>query len=204
MNGMSLIRPLSPRNALTWSWLLVWSLVAFIWAFAEAVWFFIMVDVLISLAVMRFGVLRAMVPTLAALIGALLGGIVLYQWAQVNPETVRAFILTVPGITEELLRTVSVDMADEPLGALFLGGLTGVPFKIFAATAYEAGIAPLQEFLQPASMARLSRFVAVVAVSGVLRFLLYTRLRRVGLMRLTLFIWVVFYAWFGYVFWNIV
>ena len=53
-------------------------------------------------------------------------------------------------------------------------------------------------------MARLSRFVAVVAVSGVLRFLLYTRLRRVGLMRLTLFIWVVFYAWFGYVFWNIV
>ena len=56
MIGMSLFRPLSPRSALTWSWLLVWSLVAFIWAFAEAVWFFIMVDVLISLAVMRFGV----------------------------------------------------------------------------------------------------------------------------------------------------
>lgn len=201
---MSLFRPLSPRSALTWSWLLVWSLVAFIWAFAEAVWFFIMVDVLISLAVMRFGVLRAMVPTLAALIGALLGGIVLYEWAQVNPDTVRTFILTVPGITGELLRSASVDMADEPLGALLFGGFTGVPFKIFAATAYEAGIAPLQAFLQPAAVARLSRFIAVVAVSGVLRFLLYTRLRRVGLMRLTLFIWVVFYAWFGYVFWNIV
>nr|WP_306269264.1 hypothetical protein [Pararhizobium sp. IMCC3301] len=204
MIGMPLIRPLSPRDALTWSWLLVWSLVAFIWAFAEAVWFFIMVDVLISLAVMRFGVLRAMVPTLAALIGALLGGIVLYEWARVNPETVRTFILTVPGISEELLRTVSVDMADEPLSALFFGGFTGVPFKIFAATAYEASIAPLQAFLQPAAIARLSRFIAIVAVSGALRYLLYTRLRRVGLMRLALFIWVVFYAWFGYVFWNIV
>lgn len=204
MIGMSLLSPMSPRNALTWSWLLVWSLVGFIWGFAEALWFFIMVDVLISLAVMRFGVVKAMVPAFAALIGTMLGGIVLYKLSQVNPEFVRSFILTVPGITEELLRYASTDMKAEPMGALLFGGFTGVPFKIFSATAFEAGIAPLLAFLEPATVARFSRIVVVLALSGLLRSFLYARLRRVGLMRLTLFIWVIFYAWFGYVFWDIV
>ncbi|MEH6725468.1 MAG: hypothetical protein V7703_04855 [Hyphomicrobiales bacterium] len=204
MVRLSVLGPMSPRNALTWSWLLVWSLVAFIWGFAEALWFFIMVDVVISLAVMRFGVVKAMIPAFTALIGTMLGGIVLYELSQVNPEFVRSFILTVPGITEDLLRYASTDMADDPMGALLFGGFTGVPFKIFSATAYEAGIAPTLAFLEPATIARFSRILVVLALSGLLRSFLYARLRRVGLMRLTLFIWVLFYAWFGYVFWDIV
>lgn len=204
MAGFFALSRMSPRNALTLSWLLVWSLVAFIWAFAEAIWFFIIVDVLVSLAIMRFGVVKAMLPAFAAFAGSLLGGIVLYKWAQVNPETVKELLLTVPGITEELLRTTTVDMADEATEALVLGGFTGVPFKLFAAIAFEAGISPLTAFLEPAAIARFARLIVVFAVFGLLRSLLYNKLRRVGLIRLTLFLWVLFYAWFGYVFWNIV
>lgn len=204
MAGFFALSRMSPRNALTLSWLLVWSLVAFIWAFAEAIWFFIIVDVLVSLAIMRFGVVKAMMPAFAAFVGSLIGGVVLYKWAQVNPETVKELLLTVPGITEELLRTTTVDMADEATEALVLGGFTGVPFKLFAAIAFEAGISPLAAFLEPAAIARFARLIVVFAVFGLLRSLLYNKLRRVGLIRLTLFLWVLFYAWFGYVFWNIV
>ena len=196
--------PMSPRNALTWSWLLVWSLVAFIWAFAEAIWFFIIVDVLISLAVMRFGVLRAMVPAFAALLGSLLGGIVLYKWAMVNPETVRELMLTVPGVPDELLSNAAGYVVVDPLQAMVVGGFTGIPLKVFAATSGNAGLTPVLEFVEPAAVARFCRFAVVLALSGALRSMLYSKLRRVGLIRLTLFIWVVFYAWFGYVFWNLV
>ncbi|PCJ94331.1 MAG: hypothetical protein COA52_05610, partial [Hyphomicrobiales bacterium] len=112
---------LSARDALTWSWLLIWSLVAFIWSFAESVWFFIIVDVLLSLAVMRFGFLRAMLPALAALAGSLLGGTILYYWGELNPKTVKLLMLTVPGIDTDLFKQTALDMADVPLKSMLVG-----------------------------------------------------------------------------------
>ena len=194
---------LSARDALTWSWLLIWSLVAFIWSFAESVWFFIIVDVLLSLAVMRFGFLRAMLPALAALAGSLLGGTILYYWGELNPKTVKLLMLTVPGIDTDLFQQTALDMADVPLKSMLVGGFTGIPFKLFASVAYES-VTPLAAFLKIAIIARTARFAAVLGIAVLLRALLYKRLRRVGLIRLTLFLWVIFYAWYGYVFWNIV
>ena len=194
---------LSARDALTWSWLLIWSLVAFIWSFAESVWFFIIVDVLLSLAVMRFGFLRAMLPALAALAGSLLGGTILYYWGELNPKTVKLLMLTVPGIDADLFKQTAYDMADVPLKSMLVGGFTGIPFKLFASVAYES-VTPLAAFLKIAIIARTARFAAVLGIAVLLRALLYKRLRRVGLIRLTLFLWVIFYAWYGYVFWNIV
>ncbi len=199
----SLFGRMSAREALTWSWLLIWALIAFIWSFAESVWFFIIVDVLLSLAVMRFGFARALLPAIAALLGSLMGGAILYYWGAINPQTVKSLMLTVPGVDEALIQHTAENVSDMPLKSMLLGGFTGTPFKLFAAVAYES-VTPIAEFLKIAILARTARFAAVLGLAFFLRALLYKQLRRVGLIRLTLFLWVIFYAWYGYVFWNLV
>lgn len=201
------IKPMTPRATLTLSWLLVWTLVAFIWSFAEAIWFFIIVDVLLTLAVMRFGFWRALLPALGALIGAMAGAIALYFWAELNPLTVQRLILSAPGVSTEMVARISYDLANEPdfmsvARTMIWGGFTGDPLKVFASTAYGAGLTPLTAFLLPAALARATRFAVILCLAGLIRAVLFKRLRRVGLIRLTLFIWVVFYLWFGYVFWD--
>src|SRR5690242_8566641 len=70
---------------------------AFAWGFAEALFFFIVPDVLLT--VMAARALRcAMKATVAALAGALLGGALMVVLAHARPDTTRAFLLHIPGI----------------------------------------------------------------------------------------------------------
>ena len=127
---------------------------------------------------------------------------------EANPDTVRNLVLSAPGVNTEMIVRVGINLANQPdqmsiIKTLIIGGFTGDPLKVFASLAYEAEITPLASFLVPAFIARIARFAAVLAIAATIRAILFKRLRRVGLIRLTLFIWVAFYLWFGYVFWDV-
>src|SRR5438270_13950747 len=70
---------------------------AFIWGLGEATFFFIVPDVLLTLIATR-SLRSAIKATIAALAGALIGGVVMVAFAHTWPETARAFLLHIPGI----------------------------------------------------------------------------------------------------------
>src|SRR6185369_10685978 len=107
------------------------SAAAFTWALAEATWFFIVPDVLLTLVACR-SIRGALKAGLAAIGGALLGGFILWAAGRVSPETSREWITRVPGIHPVQVERVRAELADHGLGALLLGPTRGVPYKIYA------------------------------------------------------------------------
>src|SRR4051812_21124803 len=86
--GFSLDRFLANRAA-------VW--LAFAWGIAEASFFFIVPDVLLTLIACR-ALKPALKATLAALAGALIGGVLMYALGMRSPDEATAFLDYVPAI----------------------------------------------------------------------------------------------------------
>src|SRR4029079_3151630 len=71
--------------------------VAFAWGIAEASFFFIVPDLLLTLIACR-AFKPALKATLAALSGALVGGVAMYAFGMRAPDEARAFLDYVPAI----------------------------------------------------------------------------------------------------------
>ena len=177
-------------------WLL--NLITAIWSFAEATLFFVVVDVLLSFAVVTGGWRSAGQAALWAVAGALGGGAVMYLWAVNDPQASLAAVGQVPYIGPAMIAEVRGALRDDGLFAVVLAGVTGVPYKIFAVTAPAAGIG-LAPFLAVSVGARLGRFLLAVTlatfINACLEPFLGRRLRLLAMLGL----WVVFYAiYWGY------
>lgn len=172
-------------------------LLAFAWGLAEATLFFIIPDVLLTwLALTR--------PRLAwracgfALAGALAGGALMFAGGNADPTAARAALDAVPAVSAAAVDEVGVELRQHGLGAVFLGPLTGKPYKIYAVEAAAGGVG-LLPFLLVSVPARGLRFAfAVAAVAGLLRL---PRLRHLSVAwrrGLHLAWWVAVYAaYFG-------
>lgn len=134
-------------------------LIAVIWGFAEATLFFIVPDVLMS-AVALQDLRRALVVCVWALLGALLGGLLMYLWGAADHQAATAVVDRVPAISSELLDGVGQSLSEHGLIAVLFGPLFGIPYKAFAINASAAGV-PLLSFMLISIPARLIRFVLV-------------------------------------------
>ena len=146
------------------------SSVALLWGFAEASFFFIVPDVLLSWYAIS-SLKRALLASLFALIGALFGGAVVWLWALNDPDTIRSFFVLIPAINEAMMVDVRTQLSETGVFALFMGPLLGVPYKLYALEAANLGIG-LATFLSVSIPARLIRFVAVTVFIGVIGQLL--------------------------------
>lgn len=162
---------------------------AFLWGFAEATVFFIVPDVLLTFLALR-GMRRALVASLVALAGALLGGAAMYFWGGSSPEDARAVLVHVPGIHEPLVEAVRSRLDAQGLGAVLLGPLLGTPYKIYAVE-WAARGGSMLGFLLISIPARYVRFLLSVLVIGALR-------KWVRPMHLAL-AWLAFYVFY---FWR--
>lgn len=171
-------------------------LLAFGWGFAEATLFFIVADVVISVAAARHGWRVGLYAALAAAAGATLGGVCLAGWAMHSPETALAWVENVPAISPGMVTDLRSSIEDQStlglLTVLIKASVTGVPYKIAAVTATGVSI-PMWLLALITPVVRLPRFVAA-AVGGAL-------LRRwtpslSGRARLSVVVvgWVLFYA----------
>lgn len=168
---------------------------AFSWGLLEAVTLFIVPDTWITrqaLISRRAGLIAAS----WALVGAMIGGTALYLVAARYHAEILAFYDWLPGIGPTLTAKAASELQDKGLWALFMGGYTGTPFKLFAAQANSAGIG-LLAFAGAAVLSRGSRFVlASLFASLVGKAAKRANISLRAVLCLHAIAWAVFYAWY--------
>jgi len=169
---------------------------AFAWGFAEAIFFFIVPDVLLTMIATR-SLRSAIKATIAALAGALVGGGLLTAFAHGSPDAGRALLLHIPGINAHLLERVMGQVDERGLLAVLLGPLKGIPYKIYAVEWGRRG-GGLFAFLLISIPARWVRFALVAVIARAVARLIEPLTRhRAGIEGLVLaIIWTAFYIFY--------
>lgn len=170
-----------------------------LWSLAEATIFFIVPDVLLTGLIasdradtrrqLIFGTLRV----IACVLGAVLGGWLLYEMAAADPQAARRLVLSVPFVGEPLMDRAEAMFPSGGLNAMVIGSLTGVPYKLFVVLAGEHHM-PLSGFLLASVPARAVRFVIASAVAILLRLTLARRWPLGWRLGLVAAVWIVVYA----------
>ena len=180
-----------------------WSIIiAFIWGFAEATVFFIVPDVYMGFVAL-FNWRRGLSSAIAALVGAMLGGSVMYILAMNNPSGINSFLAHIPLIDMELVNDVANQTQASGLAAVLTGPVRGTPYKIYAAQAGEQAL-PFLSFVLMTIPARLERFIPLVLVLGGIGKWFesfcrrYTKLVMSGYILMWLLIYFVFIYYFKF------
>jgi membrane protein YqaA with SNARE-associated domain len=166
---------------------------ALLWGFAEAVVFFVVPDVLLTLIAQRRGFRAAAIATAFAVLGACLGGALMWRLGRDHQAAVVALLDWLPAISPRMIADAGPVLALEPFHALLDGAFSGVPYKVFAALAANAGIS-LAPFLLITIPARAARFLLASAATALLdRLLARWIAKRIRTLLLAGF-WVLFYV----------
>ncbi len=153
-----------------------WELAAaMLLGFAGATFFFLLPEVLVTFVAMQKRRLRAaLIISLAAATGAVLGGWMMYSWgAGASARVVTAFMDALPGVSREMVGEAFNALRLQGAAALFGAPLQGAPYKVYAAVAAQAGV-PIGAFLLYSAAAFLLRFLS----GGVTAYLLAVLWRR--------------------------
>jgi len=167
------------------------------WGFAEAVLWFIIPDVYISLVGVRHGLRAALRLTAIAVVGAILGGIVTYQWGVLSPDTAQAAMVRLPGVDTAMVEEVSANVSSAGSIALLEGPTRAEPYKLYALAAGEhrTGVIELALWTIPGRAIRFlisSLIAAAVGVAG----------RRFLNQRAAVALWAVFWVLAYFVVWT--
>lgn len=166
-----------------------------LWAFAEAILFFIVADVPISVVAVKKGFRAAAIASVAAALAASAGGLVVYLWAASEPAGAARTIAALPAIDATLIETASEAFRDGGYPAMLHGSLTGIPYKLYALAAGTEG-RPLLPFLLLSPLIRLPRFLLVSALVAGLSRLLSRRLPLRARLAILGGCWALFYAFY--------
>ncbi len=170
--------------------------VSFLWGFLEATCFFLVVDIYLSFFVIK-NFTRSIKLSIVAMLGAVLGGVLIYLWSDTHAATFAAFYLNLPGIHQNLISMVQNQLHHYQNWALFLGGISGQPYKLYALYATEADIG-LLSFIMTSIAARLLRFLLTIAIVKIAIKLLERKLKTKMLYIVLSVFWVVFYSFYFY------
>ncbi|HLO18342.1 MAG TPA: hypothetical protein VK206_26150 [Anaerolineales bacterium] len=139
-------------------------IIGFLWGFAEGTVFFIVPDVYLGLVAL-FNWRRGLWAMVAAVIGALFGGSVMYELAMRDLSGVNSFLTRIPLINAEMIADIANKMQVDGLITMINGPLRGVPYKIYAVQAGGQSL-PFLTFLLMTILARLERLMPVTLLAG--------------------------------------
>lgn len=179
---------------------MVLGVLGFVWGFAEATLFFVVADVIISLAGLLRGWRAGLATALWSTLGAVLGGGVLHRWADRSPDAALGAVERVPAVSPEMIADLHEQMRTGVqresqtglLAVLMRASTRGVPYKIAAASAPGLGIS-LRRFIWITPPARFPRFMAAAAGGAILAKV--ARPQR-GAVTALIGFWCIFYTWF--------
>lgn len=166
-----------------------------LWAFAEAILFFLVADVPISFVAVRYGVRKGVVAALIAAVAATVGGAVTWLWAARDPAGATAMMAALPAIDAALIAETRAAFAADGRSAMFWGSLSGVPYKLYALAAGSGGMA-LALFLLASLLVRLPRFLFAALGAAALSRLLSRWLSLRARLAILAGFWLLFYAWY--------
>lgn len=173
------------------------SAACFTWGLAEATFFFLVPDVLLSWVALDQP-RAAWQGCWRALAGALVGGTAMYLWGSVDVQAALTLLEGIPAISRAMCDEVAQALQTDGLLAMILGPIQGTPYKVFAV---QAGAAHLGwfDFLVLSVPARVVRFALVTGLAVISCRLVpwaSLRLRRTA----HLILWGVFYSWYFWTF----
>jgi len=167
--------------------------VAGVWAFAEAILWFIVPDVWIGL-VGLFAPRRVPVSVAAIILGAMAGAAVLAVLTTVAPAGVGGLLTGIPGIRPDDLATVRSELESQGLPAFLGGAFQGNPVKLYVHEATLLGFGPPAIlFVALNRVVRVGLFGLVMAAIGIIARRLIRRIPRVALATYV-GSWTVFYV----------
>jgi membrane protein DedA with SNARE-associated domain len=169
-------------------------LAAFGWGLAEATLFFIVPDVLLTAIGCR-SIRAGFKATGFTILGALLGGLIMYLAAGVSPVTSQTVLTYVPAIHPRLIEDVRSQLSERGIMAVLFGPAEGVPYKIYAVEwGVRHGNLPL--FLLISIPAREIRFLFSILLAGGISRVIAPWTKRCARKEITILalFWVVFYV----------
>ena len=119
----------------------------------------------------------------------------MYLWSESDPAAARAAVEAVPAISAEMINRAHDAMRGDWFGATMLGPLSSTPFKVYAITAPQTGVA-LWAFALASVAARLPRFLIVSIGVALIGRALRPRLSERQLLWVLAGAWLLFYAVF--------
>ena len=173
-----------------------WGLWAgFVWGFAEATLFFIVPDVLLTfMALYSF---RQSVKVLACiLLGALVGGTLMFYVGQHSPYQSKAVVLRVPFVSPVMFDKTHQSFERNGIWALTKGPASGIPYKVYCVQA--SHYSGWHLFLVASVLARMERFALFWAIAGLLGLVFRKSIRRQPTITAAVHacIWILGYAWY--------
>jgi membrane protein YqaA with SNARE-associated domain len=167
--------------------------IAFFWGLAEGTFFFVIPDVFLSL-VGALDLRSTWKHVVCAVIGATLGGAILFQWARQSPAAAHTTVEHVPFVRESMFARVNQGLRSDGLLDVAVGSVSGIPYKLYAVEAPRYFSATT--FLLATPPARGLRFCITWYVFGaVAGWLRKTRgLRTASLLKIHAGVWFAVYA----------
>lgn len=166
---------------------------ALVWGLAEAMLFFLVPDVLLTVIAQRRGFRMAAVAACFAVAGACLGGALMWRLGRDHQDAMVALLDWVPAVSLAMIARAGPAVSEAPLQALIAGAFSGVPYKVFAAVAANAGVS-LSGFLLITIPARATRFLLSAAAATLADRIASRWLARRTRTRLLILAWTVFYV----------
>lgn len=166
-------------------------ILACIWGFAEATFFFIIPDVILTfIAISGFSV--GLHASLLALAGALIGGVVMYNFSKKNFKQAYNFVHRIPAVGEKMLLDVENSLSDKGVVALITGPIRGIPYKAFAIFSPMIGVRfPI--FLLASIPARFTRFFLTAMIAWFLANVLFDTLPTWVKYSVWAIVWIIVY-----------
>jgi len=173
-------------------------LIAFLWGFFEATFFFIVPDVYFCFIAL-FSPLCGITLCLVSVLGSVPGGMIMYRLAEAKPVAINNFLEKIPGISAQMIELVHSDFQKFGIKALFLGPTKGIPYKIFST---QAGITHMDfaRFILASFPARLERILLVAIIAALIGFFFRENIRKYSKIWIIsyLFLWLSIYLAYGY------
>jgi hypothetical protein len=166
--------------------------ICLVWSIAEAIFFFVVADVFISFVTL-LSMRRGLVQIGAASVGAALGGLFLYSFAQRHSAEAYTMLVQVPWIRNGMIDDARQDLLQDGAWGVIRGPRKALPNKVYAVLAPQYVSAPA--YLIATVRSRLPRFFTAWVIFAVMRLLLRHLLDAHPRTSLATFavLWVVFY-----------
>ena len=171
----------------------------FLWGLFEGIFFFIIPDVLTTLAGL-FRLRSGLIVMAASIVGSLLSAVVMYLLvASLGESSMRNFIDSVPFISSQMISDVSGQLAESVPAALLRAPVQGYPYKIYSVEAAIQGVY-LWLYLLWSVLARLERLLPTTLYAGLLGIIFRKSVQRYTRISLGIYatIWVAMYAFYWF------
>lgn len=165
------------------------------WGFAEATFFFLVPDILLSWAALS-GARHGIKMFASILVGSLLGGLLMYEWAVRDPAQSVNVVARVPFVRPAMFENVSRDYQSHGSSALLIGPGSGIPYKVYAVLA--PPVCPLEEFLHVSIPARAERMALSWMAFSLCGVILHSRIAKHPRRTAVVFcgFWMILYAFY--------